>query len=59
MGTRLLPRSPIPSVISFPLSWETNFNGKVLSTASQMPQRPAPLKYFNEKYVPEEIWMAC
>lgn len=28
MGTRLLPCSPVPSVISFSLSRETNFNGK-------------------------------
>lgn len=61
MSIRLLPLSPVPSVISVSLSRETNFNGKepgISSAVSQMPQRPAPLKYFNEKYVPVEIWTA-
>jgi len=61
MSIHLLPLSPVPSVISFSLSGETSSNGKepgISSAASQMPQRPAPLKYFNEKHVPGEIWMA-
>lgn len=59
MGTRLLPCSPVPSVISFLLSWESNFNGKDFIHRQPDASETSSVKYFNEKYVPDEIWMAC